>query len=68
MVDFVQLGKRVKIRRHVLGLTQEELAEKIGVCTSYIGHIERGTRKLSVETLYALCKALDTSADFLFGV
>lgn len=67
-MDYVLLGKRVRIRRKVLELTQEELAEKINVCTSFIGHIERGTRKLSVETLYDLCKALDTSADFLLGL
>lgn len=67
-MDFVKLGKRVRIRRMVLELTQEELAERINVCTSFIGHIERGSRKLSVETLYALCKALDTSADFLLGL
>ena len=67
-VDYVQLGKRVRIRRNVLGITQEGLAENIGVSTSFIGHIERGTRKLSVETLHALCKALETSADFLLGL
>ncbi len=67
-MDYVLLGKRVRIRRTVLELTQEGLAEKIGVSTSFIGHIERGTRKLSVETLYALCKALETSADFLLGL
>jgi transcriptional regulator with XRE-family HTH domain len=67
-MDYVLLGKRVRIRRMVLELTQEGLAEKIGVSTSFIGHIERGSRKLSVETLYALCKALDTSADFLLGI
>ena len=67
-MDYVQLGKRVRIRRNVLGITQEGLAEKIGVSTSFVGHIERGTRKLSVETLYALCEALDTSADFLLGI
>ena len=67
-MDYVQLGKRVRIRRNVLGITQEGLAEKIGVCTSFIGHIERGSRKLSVETLHALCKALDVSADFLMGI
>lgn len=67
-MNFVQLGKRVKIRRHVLGLTQEELAEKLGVCTSYIGHIERGSRKLSVDTLYGLCVVLGVSADFLIGI
>ncbi|MBR5874493.1 MAG: helix-turn-helix transcriptional regulator [Oscillospiraceae bacterium] len=49
-------------------LTQEGLAEKIGVSTSFIGHIERGSRKLSVETLYSLCVALDVSADFLIGI
>ena len=67
-MDYVLLGKRVRIRRQVLELTQEGLAEKIGVSTSFIGHIERGSRKLSVETLYALCKALETSADFLIGL
>lgn len=67
-MDYAQLGKRVRIRRHVLGMTQEVLAEKIGVCTSFVGHIERGTRKLSVETLFGLCKALDVSADWLMGI
>ena len=67
-MDYVQLGKRVRIRRRVLDITQEELAEKIGVCTSFIGHIERGTRKLSVETLHDLCRVLDVSADFLLGL
>ena len=67
-MDYVLLGKRVKIRRTILGLTQAQLAERINVCTSFVGHIERGSRKLSVETLYDLCKALDTSADFLLGL
>ncbi len=67
-MDYMLLGKRVRIRRNVLAFTQETLAEMIGVSTSFVGHIERGTRKLSVETLYLLCKALDTSADFLLGI
>ena len=67
-MDYVQLGKLVRIRRKSLGLTQEELAELLGVSTSFVGHIERGTRKLSVETLHGLCMALDTSADYLMGI
>ena len=67
-VDWAKLGKRVRIRRTMLGLTQEELAERIDVSTSFVGHIERGQRKLSVETLYKLCVALDVSADFLLGL
>ena len=67
-MDYVQLGKLVRIRRKGLGLTQEELAEVLGVSTSFVGHIERGTRKLSVETLHGLCRALGVSADFLIGI
>ena len=67
-MDYVQLGKRVRIRRKVLELTQEELAERLNVSTSFVGHIERGSRKLSVETMYRLCKVLDVSADFLLGL
>lgn len=67
-MDYVQLGKRIRIRRTFLELTQKELAERINVCTSFIGHIERGRRMLSVETLYSLCVALDVSADFLLGL
>lgn len=67
-MDYAAIGERVRIRRKALGITQENLAEKIDVSTSFIGHIERGTRKLSVETLYSLCVALGVSADYLMGL
>lgn len=67
-MDYSALGKRVRISRKVLGLTQEKLAEIVDVSTSFIGHIERGTRKLSVETLASICKVLGVSADFLMGL
>lgn len=68
VMDYAEICKRVRIRRKALGITQEKLAEMVDVSTSFIGHIERGTRKLSVETLYDLCKALDVSADYLMGL
>lgn len=67
-MDYAVIGERVRIRRKALGITQEKLAEMVDVSTSFIGHIERGTRKLSVETLFKVCKALDISADFLLGL
>ena len=67
-MDFVALGKRVRIRRKALHLTQEKLAELTGVSVTFVGHVERGTRKLSVETLRSLCIALGVSADFLIGI
>ena len=67
-MDYAALGNRVRIRRSLLGITQAQLAERINVSTSYIGHIERGSRILSVNVLAALCTALQTSADFLLGI
>ena len=59
------MGKRIRERRKNMKLTQQELADQIDLSASFLGHIERGTRKLSVETLYAICMALDCSSDQL---
>lgn len=63
MPDYVKIGRNIKRYRHWNELTQAQLAELIGVSTSFVGHIERGTRKLSVDTLCAVCRALGVSSD-----
>lgn len=67
-MDYVLLGKRVRFIRRCQDITQEQLAEKMGISTSFVGHIERGTRALSVDTLFKLCSALGVSADYLMGL
>lgn len=62
-MDYQAMGRRIRKRRRWMDMTQDQLAEKVGVCTSFVGHIERGSRKLSVETLWAICKALEISMD-----
>lgn len=62
---YEKIGRRIKAQRITQRMTQAELAEKANISLSFLGHIERGTRKLSVETLYAICEALDCSADML---
>lgn len=42
------IGEKVKSRREAANLTQEQLAEKVGVSRSMIAQIERGTKALSV--------------------
>ena len=64
-MDYVDLGKRVRLKRLQLGWTQEYLAREIGVSTSFVGHVERGSRKASLETLVALANAMDVSIDNL---
>jgi len=64
-MDYQQLGLRVRKERQKMGLTQEELAELCNISPSYVGIIERGDKKLSVETLVKLSKALCVTTDFL---
>ena len=66
-LDYGKIGDRVRMRRKCCGLTQEQLAELINRAPSFVGHIERGTRIMSLETLYALVLALECSADELLG-
>ena len=58
-MDYEKLGVRVRQQRVLNRLTQEQLAEKAGVSSSFIGHIERG------ETVVALCNAMDISPSVL---
>jgi transcriptional regulator with XRE-family HTH domain len=67
MIDYVQMGKRIKQRRKELHLTQEALAEQVDISASFMGHIERGSRITSLETLLSICIALDVSMDYIIG-
>ena len=64
-IDYKYLGSNVRKKRVHLNMTQEGLANQIGISTSFVGHIERGTRKASMETLARLSVALDESIDSL---
>ncbi len=67
-MDYKNLGRRISRRRRELHLTQEQLAEQVDLSVSFLGHIERGTRILSLDTLVRICMALGTTADDLLGV
>ena len=68
MVDYKALGGRICRLRRTAGLTQGDLANLVGLSASFLGHIERGTRVLSVETLMAISTALDCTPNVLLGV
>lgn len=59
---------RLKQAREARRLTQEALAEKVGMQPSHIGHYEAGTRKPSYDNLRSLCLALRVSGDLLLGL
>ena len=60
-----QLGTRIRQYRKKMGMTQEVLALNSGINVSFLGDIERGIKKPSVESLEKLLKALGvTFQDF----
>lgn len=60
-------GKRVKELRLEKELTQEELAEKLGLSSNYIGMIERAERNTSLEKVFKIAKALNIRTSELFS-
>ena len=64
-MNYEAFGQRVRAQRRIARMTQEQLAEMAGISISFLGHIERGTRKASIETLVALANALKISTDIL---
>ena len=68
-LDYGKMGMRIRQVRKARGWSQNELAEKCGISMSFLGHIERGTRIMSMETFVNICTALDAGADeLLWGV
>lgn len=63
--DYSALGERIRKARKEKNLTQEQLAEACDLSTAHIGHIERGTRALSIESLITISEALNISTDYL---
>jgi len=58
----ITFGKHLRKLREVKGWTQEELADKAGMHSTYIGQIERGIRNPSLINLEKIAKALKTTA------
>lgn len=65
-IDYTAVGRKIREQRKKLNITQEQLAEMCEVSPSYIGHIERGSRNLSMNTAVQLCSVLGIGLDFLF--
>lgn len=61
----VSMGIRIAQRRKELHMTQEQLAEKIGLSLQSISCIELGKKAIRPENLANLCTQLDIAADYI---
>ena len=59
------IGTNLQRLRTQRGLTQEQLAEKAGISTSFCANIERGNKGVSLSVLYDLADSLGVSVDYL---
>ncbi len=59
------IGNNVRKYRIEAGLTQEELAEMVGIGASFIARIECGQKIMSVPVLYRIAQVLQISSDML---
>lgn len=62
----VHVGKRIRHRRWMIGMTQQQLAEKVGIKFQQIQKYETGANRVSASRLWDIAHALDVPVSFCF--
>ena len=64
---YQMVGKRIRFFREQDGLTQAQLAEKVGLSNNYVGLIERGEKHPKIDTLNKIAQALEVKLAEFFN-
>ena len=62
----VYIGQRIRVRRQLLGLSQEALAKKIGITFQQVQKYERGMNRMGSSRLWDMAQVLGVSVNFFF--
>jgi transcriptional regulator with XRE-family HTH domain len=62
----VHVGKRIRQRRWLVGMTQQKLAESVGIKFQQIQKYETGANRVSASRLWDIADALDVDVSFFF--
>lgn len=62
----VHVGKRVRLRRTLLRMSQEVLGDKVGISFQQIQKYERGVNRIGASRLYEIAVALDVPVTFFY--
>lgn len=60
------IGKRIRNYRKRLGYNQEVLSKKAGIFPTYLGQIERGEKRASLNTIFKIANVLELPLEVLF--
>ena len=66
-MDYGKIGQRIRKYRKAQGLSQEQLAEKVGISVTHMSHIETGNTKLSLPVFVDIAKILEVQTDDLLS-
>ncbi len=61
-----RLGRKIQKIRQEKSITQEQLAEKVGVSTTWIGYIETGYKRPNLKMIYKIARALGIKVKDIF--
>ena len=64
-MDYYAIGQRIRKIRQARGLSQEKLAEKVGISTTHMSHIETANTKMSLSTFTEIATVLEVRTDEL---
>lgn len=62
----IHVGSRVRLRRTMLGMSQEKLGEAIGLTFQQVQKYERGANRIGASRLFELSRVLDVPVSFFF--
>lgn len=60
------VGNRVRMRRQLIGMSQEKLGDLLGITFQQVQKYEKGTNRVSASRLYHMAKVLDVPIQFFF--
>lgn len=64
----LSLGMRIKAAREETGITQEELAEEVGISRAAVARYESGEIEPKIKNLVAIATRLNVTTDYLLGI
>ena len=65
--DLVETGDKIRMIRETLGLSQDELAERMGLCKNSIYRYEKGLVPMKLDTFYQFADTFDVEANVMLS-
>lgn len=66
-INYIKVGFRIKSEREIFGMTREDFSGILGISSYFLGQVERGERRMSVNGYINVCECLHISMDSLFS-